>query len=81
MPVIPFEVAAWRDLLAHAYGARIPAADLEELIFRLHRAAYMARDFAEWRDEMSRRIDAWKAGRPQGNGLPGRQARLPLGEV
>jgi len=81
VPVIPFEVAAWRDLLAHAYTARIPVADVEELIFRLHRAAFTARDFGEWRAEMSRRIDAWKAGRLQGNGLPGRQATLPLDEV
>jgi len=81
VPVIPFEVAIWRGLLAHAYGAHIPAADLEELIFRLHRAAFTSRDFGEWRTEMSRRIDAWKAGRLQGNGLPGRQATLPLGEV
>jgi hypothetical protein len=78
VPVIPFEAAAWRNLLAHAYEAHIPAADVEELIFRLHRAALVSRDFTEWRAEMSRRIDAWKAGRPQGNGLPARQAKLPL---
>jgi hypothetical protein len=81
VPVIPLEVATWRDLLTHAYKARVPAADLEELIFRLHRAAFTARDFGEWRAEIARRIEAWKAGRLQGNGLPGRQATLPLDEV
>jgi hypothetical protein len=81
VPVIPLEVGVWRDLLAHAYDARLPAQELEELIFRLHRAAYAARDFTEWRAEMARRIGAWKAGRPQPNHLPARQTTLPLGEV
>jgi hypothetical protein len=81
VPVIPLEVATWRDLLAHAYQAHIPAPDVEELIFRLHRAAFTARDFGEWRAEIARRIEAWKAGRLQGNGLPARQATLPLDEV
>ena len=81
VPVIPFEVAAWRDLLAHAYEANVASPDVEELIFRLHRAALTSRDFSEWRAEMTRRIDAWKAGRPQENSLPARQATLPLGGV
>ncbi len=81
VPVIPFEVSAWRDLLAHAYAAQIPAAEVEDLIFRLHRAAFTSRDFREWRQEMSRRIAAWKAARPPENSLPARQATLPLGGV
>jgi hypothetical protein len=79
VPVVPFDVATWRGLMAHAYEAGVAAADLEDLIFSLHRAVLTSRDFAEWRLEMARRIDAWKAGRPKDNGLPGRQAQLPLG--
>jgi len=81
VPVIPFEVAEWRGLLAHAYVARITSSEFEDLIFRLHRAALTTRDFREWREEMSRRIDAWKAGRPPANSLPARQPALPFGDV
>ncbi|MBM3498791.1 MAG: AlwI family type II restriction endonuclease, partial [Armatimonadetes bacterium] len=81
VPVIPFEVGVWRDLLAHAYEARLSSAELEELIFCLHRAAFAARDVSEWCAEMARRIDAWKTGRPPENHLPARQATLPLGET
>lgn len=78
VPVVPLEVAQWRDLVAHAYAANLPSADVEDLIFRLHRAALISRDFKEWQREIIRRIDAWKAGRPAENGLPARQAKLPL---
>jgi hypothetical protein len=81
VPVIPFEVSAWRDLLEHAYEAGVEASALEDLIFRLHRAAFTCGDFVAWRVEMARRIELWKAGRLTGRILPSSlQATLPFEE-
>ncbi len=63
VPVIPIQVATWCRLLTHAYEQGVPAAALEDLIFRLHRAVLTCRDFEEWNAEMARRIELWIAGR------------------
>lgn len=81
VPVIPVQVATWCRLLAHAYEQSVPAAALEDLVFRLHRAVLTCRDFQEWGAEMARRVEFWIAGRlaAGASSLPA-QTTLPFDE-
>ena len=79
VPVVPFEVDAWTDLLSHAYQRDLPARSVEELIFHLHRAVLSSRNFKDWLRKMKLTIETWKADRlPTGDLSEPSQSALPL---
>jgi len=80
VPVVPLEVAVWRDLLAHAYDGDLLARSIEELVFHLHRSAMWSRNFGDWQPKMQLMVETWKADRLPASELSAPVQRdLPLG--
>ena len=73
VPVVPLEVAVWRDLLAHAYEGDLPARSIEELVFHMHRSVLASRNFRDWQRKMQLMIETWKADR-----LPASELSAPV---